>query len=186
MKKVLLMVLCVVALSASASYGQGVDAVMLYTDQIGTSCDLVTAAGLIEIFAVHDFVAGATASQFALNDLSGMTFLSGSALHAVAVLALDPRDGSAVTYDGGCAAGPIAVMKYSYLGSGAEPACGTITVVEDPVTISGTIEGVDCAFNPTTPNGSVMTINGDGSCACGELGTPVEETSWGKVKALYN
>ena len=186
MKKVLLLVLSVaVVMSASASFSQpGTNAIMLYTDQVGPTCNLVTSAAILRVYAVHDFVVGATASQFGIDDQSGMSFVSGSALHQVAVSQPEIRDGIAVTYDLGCESAPIAVVEYIYFGSGAEPACGTITVVPDVGVQTGEIEGVDCGFVKNFPNGSVMTINSDGSCIC-RFPPAAEENTWGGVKALF-
>jgi len=187
MKTVLLLVLSVaVVMSASASFAQGVDAIMLYSDNITfADCNLVDGApGILNVYAVHAFVVGATAAQFAITESHTMAYVAWTANHQVAV-GNDPRIGVAVTYDLGCEAGPILVGWIAYFAAGSSPVCSNITVVPDPIAASGRIEGVDCFFVSTFPNASVLTINGDVTCTCGEQ-TPTEETSWGRVKALYN
>lgn len=199
---ILLSLLAVLAMSGPAFGQGGLDALMLYIDAGYSVCNYVDATpGLLQVYVVHDFTSGATASQFAVEEcgLFSMQYLSWSCPHDVS-LGSDARTGVAVVYDGGCQAGPVLVGTISYFTSGNAPSCAFLRVTADPGAVSGLIEGVDCSFRPTVPSAGVLTINGDGSCACGELvrpsgpgvdpppchlTVPVEKTSWGKVKSLY-
>jgi len=184
MKKALLLVLglCLIASSAFAQPG----AVMLFSDNVTfANCDLTdNVAGLVSVFAVHSFTAGATAAQFAIQSNHTMSYLAYASAHQVNV-GNDPNVGVAVTYDAGCSAGPILLGTISYFASGTSPPCSGILVIADASAASGQIEGVDCLFLSTFPDASNLTVNTDGTCPCGRI-VPVEETNWGRVKALYN
>jgi len=105
--------------------------------------------------------------------------------------------GVAVTYNGGCNASPLLIGTISYFAHGDTPPCAYLRVIPDPSAVSGRIEGADCSLNKTFPEGWPLAVNSDGTCSCGAvLGgggpimppcnpVPTEETSWGKVKALY-
>ena len=184
MKKALLLVLglCLIASSAFAQPG----AIMLYSDNVTfANCDLTDAApGLLSVFAVHNFTAGATAAQFGIQSTHTMSYLAYASAHQVNV-GNDPNTGVAVTYDAGCSAGPILLGTISYFASGTSPPCSGILVVADEAAASGQIEGVDCGFVSTFPDASNLTVNTDGVCPCGRS-LPIEESNWGRVKALYN
>jgi hypothetical protein len=55
--------------------------------------------------------------------------------------------------------------------------------VADPGALSGQIEGVDCALNKTYPSGGSGRVNPDPTCWCGLI--PVQHTTWGAIKAMY-
>jgi hypothetical protein len=66
------------------------------------------------------------------------------------------------------------------------PPCSTINAVPAPDAWTGTIEVVDCADTKLIGRGQWVVINRDETCWwCGE-GYPTQESTWGKVKALYN
>jgi hypothetical protein len=54
----------------------------------------------------------------------------------------------------------------------------------DPHVPSGLIEAWDCDGNTLYPGGSFGVFNANSSCPCGVV--PVEDMTWGKVKALFS
>jgi hypothetical protein len=56
-------------------------------------------------------------------------------------------------------------------------------VVPDPNASSGRIEVVDCVGALLYGNGLVTSVNGNATCMCGSV--RVEQSTWGRVKALY-
>jgi hypothetical protein len=81
-------------------------------------------------------------------------------------------------------AAPTYLGLSNFFGSTA-PACSAIWIVADPSSLSGQIEGVDCATpaNKTFPGAGYIVVNPDATCGC--PGSPVESATWGSVKALY-
>ena len=137
----------------------------------------------------HIYTNGATASQFKVDQVVGgvsATFLGQSSPFPNVIGSAD--EGVAVAY-GSCfgSTGPIELLTLTYVGSGASPDCSFFEVVDYPIAVPPAIYVVDCIL--PTPNlligeGSRATVNTDGSCDC-TTPIPVEETSWGQIKALY-
>ena len=71
--------------------------------------------------------------------------------------------------------------------------CDRIDIVADPTAVPPGIWAADCTepvANLLPVTGGAMYLNNDGTCPCtiGPLQDcliPVKETSWGRVKAIY-
>jgi hypothetical protein len=100
----------------------------------------------------------------------------------------------------------------TFLGSAAPP-CTFLSIVPDPATVTGQIEGLDCDWNLVFPTGGTAIVNSDGSCFChagpevaaeddattsktkNEMAKaapthfcaplPVQQSTWGMIKSLY-
>jgi hypothetical protein len=180
MKRIVLVSIALLAIATSVFAQAG--AVMLWGDAGFTTCNVVNPVGLATVYMTHEGHPGATAIQFALSDDTGV--LAWVADQNQFPLALgNTQTGYATTY-GGCVAGQIHIVNVLYTVAGAPAACTGITVVPDPAALTGEIEAVNCSQVKVFPNASFLSFNEDGSCVCGEI-TPVEESSWGRVKALY-
>ena len=86
----------------------------------------------------------------------------------------------------GCQTSPITVLGIQYLHTAPMGLCCPYPVLPDPAAPSGTIEVTDCGFVLITgvPGGTSMVNGSPNDCICdGVIG--VEESTWGKVKALY-
>ena len=83
---------------------------------------------------------------------------------------------------GSCLASPIVLVPINYFVHGTSAPCSFIDVVA-PLT-TGQIEVVDCNNNLLVATGARTFVNPDATCDC-NLPVPVEETTWGRVKALY-
>ena len=100
-------------------------------------------------------------------------------------------NGVAVAY-GTCSLSPI-VIGHSIYSAPASVPCDYIQVVPHPTATSGAIESVDCTLpTPITyvTGGSILTIDPAGGhlCdpCCGFCGLPTSDSSWGRIKRLYN
>ena len=182
MRRTLLIVsvLMLVASLVSAQPGR----IQLTANQALTTCDVVDAAGLVNIYVFHINTSGATASQFKIDVTAGMTmtYLAESSQF----LAIgDSRTGVAIAYQA-CLAGPLEILSIQYLGSGTSAACSEFTVVEHPTAIVPGLNVTDCDDPPNmlTALGSTAVVNADGGCPCPPI-VPVESTSWGQIKAIY-
>ena len=185
MKKALLLVVGMMLLASLASAQVGT--IQLYADPQLAACDLID-QGVFSVYVYHINTSGATASQFSVVPRDGATvsFLGQSSPFPL-------TDGSAptgvaVAY-GSCLGtnGPIELLTLTYVGAGTSPACSYLEVAEDPRAIPPDLLVVDCLL-PTplqlTGNSSILRFNADGTCPC-VVPVPVEDTSWGKIKALY-
>lgn len=183
MKKLLLLALALVMVMSVAAYGQG-GAIMLYSDPTATSCEIAgPGAGTIFVYVFHSFTNATTASAFRVQQ-NNTNFVWLSDLLQGPTLAIGNSDvGGDYAYTQ-CFPGPHNFVNILYNGTGSAAACATLEVVAAPG--ASFIEGVDCEDNLVSVDGSRLTVNGDGSCdECGRI-VPVQETNWGKIKAMYN
>ncbi|MFQ5510369.1 MAG: hypothetical protein ACE5EO_00840 [Candidatus Krumholzibacteriia bacterium] len=185
MKKVILLT-TVMLFGASLAFGQA-GVIGTYGDPGAADCNVVDAApGLLSIFVVHTLSPGASASQFRAQtplcmSTTGAVYLSDTAVYAVTVG--NSQTGVAIGY-GTCVASPNHVLTINYFASGSTPLCCAFVVDADPNVPSGEVEVVDCANNLLIGAGRTNTVNGTPqNCDCNLI--PVEESTWGQVKSLY-
>jgi len=188
MKKVLLLGLAIV-MTASLAYGQA-GYLGVYMDTSGLECEFQTSTpnNFVPVHVVHHNTPGQGGSVFRV-DYSPVTDGGGiwtgeNSPYAVAV-------GSAIAgidigYSG-CVAGPNHVLTISLLWPATLDPCTIIPVLNSLNTPSGEIEGSNCDFSTSFPNGFWLTVNPDQTCPpppnCEPV--PVNETTWGQVKSLY-
>ena len=184
MKKTLLFTL-VLMLSASMAFAQG-GSIGVFSDTGGASCNLTDAApGLLSFYVVHVLTPGASASQFiaaAPACMLGATYLSDSAPFSVTIGS--SQTGVAIGY-GACLSAPIHCLTINFFAGGTSSTCCIYEVTADPLVTSGEIEIVDCDENLLFGVGQSGVINADATCACVDI-IPVQESSWGQIKSLYN
>jgi len=182
MKRIVLTSIAVLVLATTA-FAQG-GAVMLYADPAFTECNVDGAAALLTVYVVHEVPVGASAVFYAIRDNTGGALFYVADQTQFALNIGDSQSGIATTYSG-CVSGQIHVLNVLYSVLSSPPACSFVEVFPAPDAPSGQIEGVDCSEVKNFPNGSILTFDGTpGTCQCGEQ-TPIEETNWGRVKALY-
>jgi hypothetical protein len=181
--KIVMLFLLIVALGAGAALAQpGV--IGLFSDPQGIDCDLFdTLPGLCTYYVFHHSTPGATASQFSapLPACMLVTHLSDTAVFPVTIG--NSQFGVAIGY-GTCLTAPIHILSINVFCQGLTPACCYYSVLPDPAVMSGQIEVVDCSNNLLHGMGYRASVNPDQSCCCNC--TPVEESTWGKVKSLYS
>jgi hypothetical protein len=163
--------------------------IQIFSDGNLTDCNLTdNVAGLLTVYIYHINTGGATASSFGLDVVSGgstLTFLYHQSPYLVAGA---PPSSFAISY-GACLgqSGPVEILTIHFSAAGNSPACSYIEIVDDPTADPVMVQVTDCAApnpNLSPGEGSIAYINdGDGSCSC--ITIPVEDTSWGQIKALY-
>jgi len=181
MKKVLLLTMALLVVSSMAFAQAGY--LGIYDTPDGGNCDLVNIPVNVATFYVVHHATVSTGAQWMAENLNPSLLLLTSAVNPAFVSVGDPATGVSVGY-GGCLRGPIHVYTLTYFNQAFET-CIPLSIVADPLAISGKIEVYDCAFNMHVANGETSYLNGDGSCPC-LIPLPTEETSWGRVKALYD
>ncbi|MFQ5511088.1 MAG: hypothetical protein ACE5EO_04500 [Candidatus Krumholzibacteriia bacterium] len=159
----------------------------LYSDPTGVDCNVdAKAIGLVSVYVVHQNTAGATAAQFAApmpSCWTGGVYLSDTSNWPVTIG--NSQTGVAVPY-GSCIPSPNHILTINYFVTVPNGAtCCQYPVLPDPAAPSGHIEVVDCSGSLVFGDGSACFINPNASCACLAAPTPVEDTTWGRVKAMY-
>jgi len=158
----------------------------IYMDVAGTNCNIVyQSAGLLTVYVVHRDFDNAAAAQFSApkpDCWAGATYLSDTDIFPVTIG--NSQTGKSVGY-GSCRTPPVHVTSINYFVQITEgPACCPYPVLPDPQSPSGEIDIVDCTNSTVYATGLVARIKPDGSCPCGTV--PTEETTWGRVKAMYS
>jgi hypothetical protein len=163
------------------------DTIGLYSDPSGASCNfVVTPFAVTDVYAVH-VTDGATASMFLAQKpacWTGAAWLGDTTPYCAGVGCGDSQTGIALVY-GTCRVGAIHVLTIRYFAGGASESCCPYPLLPHPWSQGGHVEVVDCDFNPGVAFELMATVNGGPECPCG-YPVPVEEKTWGQVKALYS
>jgi hypothetical protein len=155
-------------------------AIGVFEDAGGTDCNFVDSGGLVQVHILHLHHGGATAAQFKLDISSvGWTWLGDN--WSFAAIIGQSTAGVSIGY-GSCQAAPTYLGFINFFGNNA-PECRYIEIVPDPAAASGQIEVVGCSENKMYAMGNIGVVNPNGYCMCG--GIPVQETTWGRIKAMY-
>jgi hypothetical protein len=174
---------CVLAIGPLAAHS---DTIGLYNDTAGLSCNLTDIYGLKGVYVVHWTSGNVTASAFSAPKPSCWT-------NATWLSDTDPwgwpgssQTGKWCCY-GSCITGTRALylMSINYFVQGTSPACCEYPLLRNPYEEWDRPIVADCDGNTFSVPGLVATINGNATCPCG-YPVPVEETTWGQVKALYS
>ena len=177
MKRFLLIGVCLVFCASMASAQSGNIAV--FSDLNGTGCTWVDAAPALQaVYIFHVNTVGSTVSQWKLNAPATWSHL-GEVADFPLVIGTSVVDCS-VSY-GGCLSGSFKLMTVNFFGSGLEAPCTLFGI--GPAPLKEGVQVIDCADGRTFPPGGMGIINPDGTCECD---VPVEDTTWGGIKALYN
>jgi hypothetical protein len=161
--------------------------IQIYADVGRTSCDLTDSEAFFQVYIFHINTDASEGAAFAVVPQGGAT-VSYFGVSSQFLNFGDPPTGIDVAY-GSCQAGtgPIHILTITYEGTGDSPACSSLEVVGDPRDPVPEIYVTDChhpAPHLLIASGSTAYFNDDGGCPC-ITPIPVEETSWGKIKALY-
>ena len=191
MKTTLLLSICVMFATAMAFAQPFIPPgnIGIYDDPSGANCTVTATDGEMLVYIVHTQTPSTTGCRFSLG-------FSGAAMTHVAtimgtgntLLYGDASSGVGISY-GVCRCSPIYVAMVLYAGGSTPDPCDLIFVLDDPTANPPGIYMTDCTSPEPVQReigrGGAAYINDgvDGShCPCN---IPVEETTWGKVKALY-
>jgi hypothetical protein len=171
MKRSVLIVLAFM-LFASVAFAQN-GSIMVFSDLGASNCNwALGAGGFAPVYVFHMYTPGATASEWRLSVPAGWNHLGDQSDFFLTLGA--SVDGTSISYEV-CKQGNFKLMTVNFLGSApADPACTLIGIVD--------IQVINCADGRVFPPGGSGILNSDGSCDCD---VPVEETTWGGIKALY-
>lgn len=193
MRKSLLLMSIVVLCCASVAFAQTYPlpggAIGVYADDLGSNCNFADAApGLLQFYFFHLASPGATAIEFQL-DLTGFGFSMYLGDQSPFTLKIGNfHQGVSLSYQS-CLTNTFYLGVATFLSTASTTTCHKVYVKNHPIPgIAGSTNplGVDC----NSPSGwlqvagSYATFKNDGSCPCAGS-VPVEESSWGQIKALY-
>jgi len=185
MIRLLVVLVAIVVLLAGAAFAQMPGGtVALFADPYGADCNLWDVVpALVNVYVVHIWHGGATTVQFSAPNppCSQMTYLSDTQVMPMTLG--NSQTGVSIGY-GGCRPAPTHVLTINYFSMALTGPCCRYPVLPDPTVASGQIEVSDCMYILNYATGGRAIINSDQTCPC-NYPVPVEETTWGQIKALY-
>jgi len=189
MKRALIGAACLLLLSGAAlgQYGY----LGVFADQGGCYCNVYDSVpGLVNVYVVHrDISQGLTGVRFIITGGGGMTmtYLAEAKMGPPLEITGNMVDGYCVGY-GSCITGSLTIMQIVYFGTGTSATCSWLEVSAAPGAVTGQVEGSDCNDQVVVVSGMQTPVNPDTGCECMILScqpVPVDETTWGAIKALY-
>ena len=176
---VLGLVLCAVPLFAQGGM------IAIFADPGGTDCAIydTQANKIVQVYVVHMFAPEANCAQFSVpvpECAFGLTWLSDDYVFPINVG--ESPTGIALCR-GVCYSSPFHILTINYWGMGTSLDCCVLTVEPDPREVPPVLIMTDCNHDIHTAIGGSAIINPDETCPC--LNVPLEETTWGRVKAMY-
>ncbi|HEX5132181.1 MAG TPA: hypothetical protein VFX92_06830 [Candidatus Krumholzibacteria bacterium] len=155
--------------------------------------------GLSTLYVFHQNLNAATAVRFRIQSGPGVTMTYVSETHPFPQTLGDTQTGITVCYGGQCLIGEQLLATVTYMSYGTSADCSKVLIVPHPD--AETVEEMDCDFLPqqvaawdftlyAVPEGGDCplswphTIDGTPK-AFGCSPVAAEETTWGRIKALY-
>jgi len=184
---ILLGVILVLAGSLATPVRGQAGEIILFADSLYTRCWYTEQRyEWLTLYVVHQGTPGATGCRFMLQTPPHSCWSYWGESSAYTVVG-DTRTGVTVNY-GACLAANVLVMKvYYYVQLCCSGWCSEVQVVPDPAAPSGVFEVYDCNGNTLVGESWALTVNPrSGLCYpwC-SIAIPVEASTWGRVKALY-
>lgn len=183
MKRIVLLTLVVLCVS-NLAFAQEPGSFDIFADITMTSCNIYDVPGLVELYIFHthaSLVGGSLWMLEATNGAEGLAHVGDTAQFPTTIGVT--ISGISVSY-GACLSSPIHLVTANFVGAGTTGACGLFSIVASPDSQFDQVEVADCDFQRLLiPRGGQARLNPDATCMCQ---VPVQETSWGGIKALYN
>jgi hypothetical protein len=160
----------------------------------GSVCSIIdTSPGSVEVHIIVFNVIGLNAIQFAApkpNCWTGATWVSDNIPTPVTIG--DTQDtviGLAIAWGGLCLDGPAYVGSMTFSTLGNAPPCCSYPILKATGDLHPEIDGPIAVLCSDPQHVAGVTanavINPESQCACVQP-VPVEESTWGAIKALYN
>lgn len=157
----------------------------LYADIAGNDCNIVQATpALKHVYVVHTLAVRVSGIEFAAPKPACWTnamWLSDQDIFPVTIG--NTQTGKSLGY-GVCRTGTIHATTMAYfVHNPPTQFCCEYPVLPAPYNPSGQVQAADCVGGVIDAVGGVSMVNPTPDCYCG--GVRVEESTWGRVKALY-
>lgn len=160
-------------------------------------CEVTDTPGPQTVYVLHTSgFGGATGSRFKVRPGPGATITYVAEVHRFALSVGSTQTGVTICYDGACFGSTELLVSITYMGYGTSGNCSELEIVPHPD--AETVEAMNCNFEPVTASVRNFRLNVGSGCGCPDThsfsGAPgtfacspvaVEETTWGKIKALY-
>lgn len=158
----------------------------LSTSEQSWECSLDPDTGLVDVFVRIEGWDGLTEVSFRIDNNTTLIRL-GEECPVGATCIGDPETGITVSMPCADATGGLVLLKVTYAGSGDSPPCSRFRI-EPPGGTTGSVQFVDCDSGTIGADGGWLLVKPDGTPGCTDcdMSIPVENTTWGRVKALFD
>jgi hypothetical protein len=184
-RALLLSIVVIVATSSSPRAQVIGNIIQLYTDPAGTSCEVEgNPVGPLTFYVFHMLTPGMGASHFCLEQQgTNFVYVSETLVNSTTAVG-NVETGGFYTYGIPCVPAPHQFLNVHYQATGTAEVCSHLRVVASPTSSLGMVEGVDCTGTTIPVQGWFATVNAqEPECDC-RYYEPVEDASWGAIKAL--
>jgi hypothetical protein len=156
---------------------------MLFNSMAAVNCNVFdNVPQIINIYVFHMFAPAVSGSQFRVSPFNGALLLYLTEMSPFVAIKGNSQIGVSIGYQG-CFSTPLHILTITYFGQAISPPCSHLQVVPPRLAKPPGILALDCASTIRFATGGDIVINPvTPTCTCN---SPVEETTWGKVKALY-
>ena len=139
----------------------------LYADEAGSGCILPNppVVGLVHVWVVLKGTSGSSGAQFIVTPPNCSSYQLGGFEAAPGFLSLgDPESGIKVSL-AGCQSGDFPVLRLDYIKTNETSDCCGVWTAPHPESVTGSVETLDCAFNPQAIAAKAIWFRGDDTCA---------------------
>lgn len=176
-------IVVVILLSASVALAAGLGRLGVFGDTGGASCAITQPpSGLFQVHFVHIECEGATGFQFSAPKPACLNATYLNDINVFPVVLGNTQTGVAIAY-GSCKTGNFLVSSAQFFSGGTSPECCLYYLFPDPNLDPPQYAVSDCDFIVHVGDVKGGVVNQTGACSCEAIGT--EDSSWGKIKALY-
>jgi hypothetical protein len=162
----------------------------VFADRGGCICEIDDRSpNVVVVYVVHrQIMTGVKGSRFTVEgEGTFLTHLYENPVGDPIYIQGDIVDGYTVSY-GECRTGGLAIIEIGYFGQGMSEICSRLRVVAAPTAATGQVEVFDCNDDVFPVSGYVAIVNSTAECWCSDpycRPVPVEDSTWGTIKALY-
>jgi hypothetical protein len=190
-KKWLALIVCILLLAAASASAQTAR-ISLFSGATIDDCNLADwGSKLHEIYVVYTGSGEFTATEFRIEpgENCSLTYVGETIIHEWSATIGRADTGIAVAVGECMTQSPVHVMKVYYYGKGLSGQCSELKILPDPRSPhqnGDKIFYVDCHSTGQWADPGHLLVNSDDVCTCTPGDTsPVANTTWGGVKALY-
>lgn len=184
-------IVALAVLASVSSVAAQTPVIGVYTDPgLTADCNLIEVVATVQsVWIVQESGPAVDAARFKVNvNNTGWAAMFLDAWYPVIYLVEPDIFGGDAFGLPECAGPPNAFARLDYIAFTPSPECAAgISVAPDPAAASGQIEATDCDGNVLLGHsGATVVVNSNpDTCPCTSGPVDAEDSTWGKVKALY-
>lgn len=169
---------------ASAARGTLRGTIAMFSDAAGTNCNVFAREDeAFQVYIFHMMTRDVAGIRFSIPIPACLQALKFSEASPFTTIQGNSTTGMSIDYET-CPTWSFLVLTVMYYSIGVTEPCCRFPVLPDPRHPLEFIEALDCSDNWIPVTGGRAIVNPNSTCPC--IGpVPIERTTWGQLKALY-